>query len=285
LESETKDPSPTLSRPRFADGFLLALLAVLTIFSPLLVPAGVEGDRLIVKTDSSVHEFSLKKNGEYTIEGSLGKAVLVVDDGKASLHNAPCPLKICEAMGPVSRSGEVIICIPNKIFIKVAGKEELDAIAGAFALASLERAVPNPFPMIRLGLGNIMVLVALVTLGISAGIWVALGRIALVALLWGGLFSPTAVLSATGGAVSVAVMVPLLKTRKFSLYGISLGGAYAHILGQLVVATLVYVRSYALLGMIPIMGTAAIVTGIVNAWLAGKLIARVPEKIRPTSNV
>lgn len=156
-------------------------------------------------------------------------------------------------------------------------------IAGAFALASLERAMPNPFPMIRLGLGNIMTLVAFFTLGISAGIWVAVGRVSLVALLWGGLLSPSAVLSAAGGAASIAVMVPLLTTRRFSLYGISLGGAYAHILGQLVVASLVYVRSSALLALLPAMGFAAILTGLVNAWVAGKLVAHLPDQSSPES--
>jgi heptaprenyl diphosphate synthase len=156
-------------------------------------------------------------------------------------------------------------------------------IAGAFALASLERAIPNPLPMVRFGLGNIMTLVAFATMGISAGIWVAVGRVSLVALLWGGLLSPTAVLSAAGGAASIAVMVLLLTTRGFSLYGVSLGGAYAHILGQLVVASLVYVRSSALLGLLPVMGLAAIVTGIINAWVAGKLVARIPGLASPES--
>ena len=144
-------------------------------------------------------------------------------------------------------------------------------VAGAFALASMERVVPNPFPMIRLGLGNIMTLVAFATLGATGGAWVTAGRVGLVALLWGGVFSPTAVLSAAGGAASLAVMVPLLLSRRFSLYGISMGGAYAHILGQLTVAALLYVRSPGLIALLPVMGTAAIVTGLFNAWIAGRL--------------
>ena len=147
-------------------------------------------------------------------------------------------------------------------------------IAGAFALASIERAMPNPFPMVRLGLGNIMTLVAFATLGIGAGVWVAVGRVGLVALLWGGLFGPTAVLSASGAAASLLVMVPLMAAGRFSLYGVSLGGAYAHVLGQLAVASLLYVRSPMLLALLPVMGAAAIVTGIFNAWIAGKLAVR-----------
>ena len=144
-------------------------------------------------------------------------------------------------------------------------------VAGAFALASLERLVPNPFPMVRLGLGNIMTLVAFVTLGVTGGVWVTAGRVGLVALLWGGVFSPMAVLSAAGGAASLMVMVPLMLSGRFSLYGVSMGGAYAHVLGQLTVAVLLYVRSPGLLALLPVMGTAAILTGLFNAWIAGRL--------------
>lgn len=145
-------------------------------------------------------------------------------------------------------------------------------VAGAFALASLERVVPNPFPMVRLGLGNIMTLVAFMTLGITGGAWVTAGRVGLVAIVWGGVFSPTAMLSAAGGAASLLIMVPLIWSGRFSLYGISMGGAYAHILGQLTVAVLLYVRSPGLFALLPVMGTAAIVTGLLNAFVAGKLI-------------
>ena len=145
-------------------------------------------------------------------------------------------------------------------------------VAGAFALASLERVVPNPFPMVRMGLGNIMTLVAFVTLGVSGGVWVTAGRVGLVALLWGGVFSPTAILSAAGGAASLIVMVPLILSGRFSLYGVSMGGAYAHILGQLTIAVLLYVRSPGLLALIPVMGTAAILTGLFNAWIAVRLV-------------
>jgi uncharacterized membrane protein len=41
--------------------------------------------------------------------------------------------------------------------------------------------------------------------------------------------------------------------------------------GQLVVASLLYVRSPGLLYLVPVMGTAAIITGVLNAWVASKL--------------
>jgi hypothetical protein len=116
-------------RPRFADGVLLAFLLTLTILSLKLIPSGVEGSSLTVKTSDTVYEISLEDEAVHTIEGPLGEAALVVRDGEATLRNAPCPLKICEAMGPISRSGEVILCLPNRIYIRVVGREEVDAVS------------------------------------------------------------------------------------------------------------------------------------------------------------
>lgn len=149
-------------------------------------------------------------------------------------------------------------------------------IAAAFALASLERLLPNPFPMVRLGLGNIMTLAAFALMGVRAGVWVTLGRVALVALVWGGLIGPSAVMSASGAAAALLVMIPMLISRGFSLYGISLAGAWAHVAGQLTVATLFYVGSANLFVLLPVMGAAAIATGIINAWAAVWLVSRVP---------
>jgi heptaprenyl diphosphate synthase len=148
-------------------------------------------------------------------------------------------------------------------------------ISAAFVLASLERLFPNPVPMIRLGLGNIMTLVAFVVLGVRGGAWVTVGRVALVSLVWGGIFSPTSVLSAAGGACSLVVMIPMMKMGgRFSLYGISLAGAYAHVLGQLTIASFVYVGSAGLFYLLPFLGVTAIATGLFNAGMAGVLVKR-----------
>ena len=121
--------SKSLSRPRIADGLLLVLLIVLTAFSPGFLPAGSVGEVLTIRTSDSNTEISLGVDGRYPVSGPLGTAFLVVEDGRAHLENAPCPLKICEAMGPIDRSGQVIVCLPNRIVVKVSGPEEVDAIS------------------------------------------------------------------------------------------------------------------------------------------------------------
>ena len=115
--------------PRFADGILLVLLILLTAFSPRFLPASTEGELLIVKTPGSMTEIPLNVDGRHPVSGPLGTAFLVVQKGRAHLENAPCPLKICEAMGYIDRSGEVIVCLPNRIVVRVSGPEEVDAVS------------------------------------------------------------------------------------------------------------------------------------------------------------
>ncbi|MCJ7499514.1 NusG domain II-containing protein [bacterium] len=117
------------SRPRLADGILFVLLISLTVFSPRFLPAGSVGELLTVRTPDSITEISLDVDGRYPVSGPLGTAFLVVQKGRAHLENAPCPLKICEAMGSIDRSGQVIVCLPNRIVIKVSGPEEVDAVS------------------------------------------------------------------------------------------------------------------------------------------------------------
>jgi hypothetical protein len=116
-------------RPRIADGLLLAFLIVLTAFSPRFLPAGLTGELLTVKTPELTTEIPLNVDGRHPVSGPLGTAYLVVLKGRAHLENAPCPLKICESMGSIYRSGEVIVCLPNLIVVKVSGLVEVDAIS------------------------------------------------------------------------------------------------------------------------------------------------------------
>ena len=55
---------------------------------------------------------------------------LEIKDGKASMIWADCPDKLCVHQKAVSRTGESIICLPNKVVVTVNGGEEpeLDAV-------------------------------------------------------------------------------------------------------------------------------------------------------------
>ena len=116
-------------------------------------------------------------------------------------------------------------------------------------------------PGIKLGLANIVVVLALYYLGPQYALLINLIRIALSALLFGSLFSGLYALA--GGLVSLGVMALLKKTGLFSLTAVSMAGGAFHNLAQLIVAALVASTSDVFL-YLPVLFIAGIATGIFN---------------------
>ena len=106
------------------DIILIASILVIAIAFFLIVElTKEEGAGVVVKVDGvEVAEYSLSKNGTYPLNG--GTNILVIEDGRAYLSDANCPDKLCVHQGKISRTGEVITCLPNKLTVTVYGGEE-----------------------------------------------------------------------------------------------------------------------------------------------------------------
>ncbi|NIQ96240.1 MAG: NusG domain II-containing protein, partial [Desulfuromonadales bacterium] len=48
---------------------------------------------------------------------------LEIENGTARIVDSPCPYKVCISMGEISRRGEIIACVPNRLLVQVAGVE------------------------------------------------------------------------------------------------------------------------------------------------------------------
>ena len=59
---------------------------------------------------------------------SLDHLRIVVMGGKVWVEEADCPNKICEKTGKISKNGQAIVCLPNKVAILIRGKGEVEAI-------------------------------------------------------------------------------------------------------------------------------------------------------------
>lgn len=56
--------------------------------------------------------------------------ILVIENGKADITEASCPDGICEDHNPISKNGETIVCLPNKVVVKIEGDgNEVDTAA------------------------------------------------------------------------------------------------------------------------------------------------------------
>jgi heptaprenyl diphosphate synthase len=140
-------------------------------------------------------------------------------------------------------------------------------VALALALAVVENLfplaafLPGIAPGVKLGLANIVTLTALFLLSIPEVLGVIIIRVALSAALAGG---PSYFLFSVAGALlAFAAMAPLVYRagRFVSLASVSVIGALAHNLGQLLVAALL-TRTLAIVYYLPVLLTSAAATGV-----------------------
>ena len=91
-----------------------------------------QGNTVKIEVDSkTVAAFSLDENRSYSIRKN-GKVTNIVEikDGKVSVSAADCPDKICVKHREISKSGESIICLPNKVVVSIESEEnEVDGVA------------------------------------------------------------------------------------------------------------------------------------------------------------
>ena len=138
-------------------------------------------------------------------------------------------------------------------------------IALALALSYTERFIPLqlviPLPGIKLGLANVVTLVALYRLKSRYAFAILIPRCILGAVFGGGITG--LIFSLTGGLLALITMTLAKKAPLFSVYGVSVLGAAAHNIGQ-ILAAMVLLRSVYVGAYLPWLLIAAIVTGILT---------------------
>ena len=100
----------------------ILLLAALLLFA-LTRGTRESGAEAVVTVDGTeVGRYPLSKAGTFPLNG--GTNILVIENGEAWVTEANCPDKICMGMGKISRNGEFIAGLPNRLLIVVEGGEK-----------------------------------------------------------------------------------------------------------------------------------------------------------------
>lgn len=60
------------------------------------------------------------------VEGEVYYNLVVIDKGRVYVKDANCPDKICKRHIPISRQGQLIVCIPNKVIITIESNNNND---------------------------------------------------------------------------------------------------------------------------------------------------------------
>ena len=106
--------------------FILALVLICASVGLGFYLLRGEGDSVTVTVDGTLYgTYSLSENATVEILNADGKCtnILVIENGVAYVSYADCPDGICSAHKPISREGETIVCLPNRVVATVNKSE------------------------------------------------------------------------------------------------------------------------------------------------------------------
>ena len=154
--------------------------------------------------------------------------------------------------------------------------------AMALALSYMERFIPLqlviPIPGFKLGLANIVSLTALFLLKTKYAFAILTVRCILGAVFGGGITGLA--FSLCGGLLAMTAMVLSKRTNLFSVYGISVLGAAAHNIGQ-IIAAMVLMNSIYVGAYLPWLLLMGIATGLLTGGICAGVLRAMPKGGRP----
>lgn len=153
-------------------------------------------------------------------------------------------------------------------------------VAAALALSYTERFIPLnlvvPLPGVKLGLANIVTMLALYFLGTRQGFLILMVRCVLGSMFGGGISGLA--MSLTGGIFAYWTMALTRRIPIFSVYGVSILGAAAHNLGQVLAASVMMGSVYTFF-YLPFL----LLTGLVMGMITGAISSFTFRALRTTN--
>lgn len=148
-------------------------------------------------------------------------------------------------------------------------------VAMALVLHLVERSIPVPFmtPGAKLGLANLVTVIALYTLEKKSDVAKIIVTRSILSAIFGG--SVSGLMYGSMGALFSFIIMLVIKEglkEKVSIIGVSAAGAVFHNVGQLLVAALI-VQNIGVMLYLPVLSLAGIVTGIFVGMTANYTVA------------
>ena len=94
---------------------------------------------IVVKDGKEIHRYRIDENYEKTIrienEGEIN--TINIKDGKVSVTEANCHDELCVKSHKISRDGEMIVCLPHKLYVKIEDDSDgIDSEQHVYVIAS-----------------------------------------------------------------------------------------------------------------------------------------------------
>ena len=197
----------------------------------------------------------------------------------ASMRNSPDISRDDEAQDAGAPTAPRPASAPISSSISPGRRAALYGVLTAAALVCgyLELLIPLPVtvPGVKLGLGNIVILMALESLGAKAGFFLMFIKVIASTLLFANL--QMLIFSLAGGLLSWAVMALAVRSGAFSTVATSVLGGIAHNGGQLIAVAALLSGRVALVNM-PVLAVSGVLCGAAVGVAARLVLRALPQE-------
>lgn len=115
---------------------IIALLIFATIHSYIQMQTKQEGLKtmIIVRNAEIIHQYRFDEDfdKEIVVNENGERNVIQIHNGEIRMIEANCPDQLCMHSRSISKNGEMIVCLPHQLYVKVQSEnnnEEIDLIA------------------------------------------------------------------------------------------------------------------------------------------------------------
>ena len=118
--------------PTVADLLTIGLLLTASILATGIFQRGAPDAMALVRSEAGEVLLALNKDLVQDFEGPQGVTQIEVHNGFVRIVQAPCRRQLCRRMGRTRSSARSLVCIPNRIRVRIIdsdGEEAIDALA------------------------------------------------------------------------------------------------------------------------------------------------------------
>ncbi|MBQ6867052.1 MAG: NusG domain II-containing protein [Clostridia bacterium] len=119
--------------PKKAD-ILILIAALVMAVGIIMYFAQTEADgktAIILKDGREINRIDLDSAEKYEITvGGEYTNKIVCENGSISVTESTCPGGVCVSSGSISEAGRSIVCLPNRVEIRITGSSDVDVVVG-----------------------------------------------------------------------------------------------------------------------------------------------------------
>ena len=106
--------------------FIILIVIAVTFGINQLINA-IDGEKIEIYVDNKLYKtYDIDDEDEIKIESNEGYNVVKIHDHGVEIDEASCPDKVCVHEGFITKPSESIVCLPNKVHIKIVSNQDYE---------------------------------------------------------------------------------------------------------------------------------------------------------------